>query len=147
VRILREAQAVHSAARTVERAKRANRNEVSFSAWHLISLSQIPAVNGVDITIADAGPGIPESDRGRVQERFVKLDSTRSTPGSGLGLAIVAACAKLYGGSLVLQDNEPACEPFCNCDAGVSWFPPRPLDGFVAALASPHFTSATCAPS
>ena len=36
--------------------------------------------------------------RGRVQERFVRLDPARTTAGSGLGLAIVAACAKLHGG-------------------------------------------------
>jgi signal transduction histidine kinase len=73
----------------------------------VVTLSQMPAAKGVDIIVADTGPGIPEGDRGRVQQRFVKLDSTRSTPGSGLGLAIVAACAKLHGGSLILEDNEP----------------------------------------
>jgi signal transduction histidine kinase len=73
----------------------------------VITLSQVPADNGVDIIVADTGPGIPEGDRGRVQQRFVKLDSARSMPGSGLGLAIAAACAKLHGGSLVLEDNAP----------------------------------------
>jgi signal transduction histidine kinase len=73
----------------------------------VITLAQVPAGNGVDIIVADTGPGIPEGDRGRVQQRFVKLDSARSTPGSGLGLAIAAACAKLHGGSLVLEDNAP----------------------------------------
>lgn len=73
----------------------------------VITLSQVPAGNGVDIIVADTGPGIPEGDRGRVQQRFVKLNSARSTPGSGLGLAIAAACAKLHGGSLVLEDNAP----------------------------------------
>jgi signal transduction histidine kinase len=73
----------------------------------VITLSQTPAGNGVDIIVADTGPGIPEGDRGRVQQRFVKLDASRSMPGSGLGLAIVAACAKLHGGSLILEDNAP----------------------------------------
>ena len=63
--------------------------------------------NDVDIVVADTGPGIAEVDRGRVIERFVRLDPARSTPGSGLGLAIAAACAKLHGGSLVLEDNNP----------------------------------------
>ena len=61
----------------------------------------------VEIVVADNGPGVPEADRGRVQERFVRLDSARSTQGSGLGLAIVAACAKLHGGAIVLEDNAP----------------------------------------
>jgi signal transduction histidine kinase len=59
------------------------------------------------LVVADNGPGVPASQRGRVQERFVRLDETRATPGSGLGLAIAAACAKLHGGRLVLEDNHP----------------------------------------
>jgi signal transduction histidine kinase len=59
------------------------------------------------LTVADTGPGVPEADRGRVQERFVRLDPARTTPGSGLGLAIVAACAKLHGGRFLLEDNDP----------------------------------------
>ena len=61
----------------------------------------------VEIVVADTGGGVPEDQRGRVQERFVRLDPARSTGGSGLGLAIVAACAKLHGGVLRLEDNHP----------------------------------------
>jgi signal transduction histidine kinase len=61
----------------------------------------------VRLIVADDGPGVPEDQKGRVQERFVRLDDARSTPGSGLGLAIAAACAKLHHGRLVLEDNEP----------------------------------------
>jgi signal transduction histidine kinase len=42
-----------------------------------------------------------------VQERFVRLEEARTTHGSGLGLAVVAACAKLHGGRLMLEDNRP----------------------------------------
>ena len=59
------------------------------------------------ITVADTGPGVPDDQRGRVQQRFVRLDEARRTPGSGLGLAIVAACAKLHDGRLILADNHP----------------------------------------
>lgn len=61
----------------------------------------------VRFTVADDGPGIPEHERGRVQQRFVRLDASRGTEGSGLGLAIAAACAKLHGGCLTLEDNHP----------------------------------------
>jgi signal transduction histidine kinase len=61
----------------------------------------------VRLTVADNGPGVPAEQRGRVQERFVRLDDSRGTPGSGLGLAIAAACAKLHGGFLSLTDNAP----------------------------------------
>lgn len=59
------------------------------------------------IEVADNGPGIPEADRLRVLERFVRLEESRSEPGSGLGLALVNAVARLHGGSFRLADNTP----------------------------------------
>ena len=59
------------------------------------------------MTIADSGPGIPESERDKVLEPFVRLDASRSTPGSGLGLALVAAIARLHEARLELADNAP----------------------------------------
>jgi signal transduction histidine kinase len=59
------------------------------------------------VTVADRGPGIPESERGRVLERFVRLEAARSRPGFGLGLSLVAAVARLHGGALRLEDNAP----------------------------------------
>jgi signal transduction histidine kinase len=59
------------------------------------------------ITVADNGPGIPEVDRGRVVERYVRLEKSRSEPGSGLGLSLVAAVARLHKGELRLEDNAP----------------------------------------
>jgi signal transduction histidine kinase len=63
--------------------------------------------NGPLIAVADSGPGIPEADRERVLQRFVRLDGTRSTPGNGLGLSLVDAVAKLHGAELTLTDNRP----------------------------------------
>ena len=51
----------------------------------VITLSQVPAGNGVDIIVADTGPGIPEGDRGRVQQRFVKLELGPVDARFGLG--------------------------------------------------------------
>lgn len=59
------------------------------------------------LEVADNGPGIPEGDRERVLERFVRLEKSRTEPGSGLGLALVAAVARLHGGQLRLEDNAP----------------------------------------
>ncbi|MGD8810580.1 MAG: HAMP domain-containing sensor histidine kinase, partial [Gammaproteobacteria bacterium] len=53
-----------------------------------------------EITVADTGPGIPAEARGRVLERFARLDSSRSTEGSGLGLSLVAATARLHDADL-----------------------------------------------
>ncbi len=59
------------------------------------------------LTVTDSGPGIPEADRARVVERFVRLEQSRSQPGSGLGLSLAAAVARMHGGELTLEDNHP----------------------------------------
>jgi signal transduction histidine kinase len=59
------------------------------------------------LTVADGGPGIPEADRARAVERFVRLEQSRSQPGSGLGLSLAHAVARLHGGELRLEDNRP----------------------------------------
>jgi signal transduction histidine kinase len=61
----------------------------------------------ISLSVADRGPGIAEADRGRVVERFVRLEQSRSEPGSGLGLSLAAAVARLHGGELKLEDNHP----------------------------------------
>ena len=65
------------------------------------------ANGNVAITVADSGPGIPESERDKVVERFHRGDAARTSPGLGLGLAEVSAVAKLHGGALNLTDNAP----------------------------------------
>jgi len=61
----------------------------------------------IEFIVADHGPGISESDRPRVLERFVRLEGARSRPGSGLGLSLAAAVARLHNGSLRMEDNGP----------------------------------------
>ncbi len=62
---------------------------------------------GPEIVVSDTGPGIPAEARSRVLERFIRLDSSRSTKGSGLGLSLVAATARLHDAELLLEDNNP----------------------------------------
>ncbi len=53
------------------------------------------------LQVHDDGAGVPEDDRERVFERFVRLDPARrrTDPGTGLGLAIVRSVAEAHGGS------------------------------------------------
>ena len=69
----------------------------------------------VRIEVADRGPGIPEAERGHVLERFVRLETARSRPGFGLGLSLAAAVARLHGGTLRLEDNEPGLRVVSAC--------------------------------
>lgn len=57
--------------------------------------------------MADDGPGIPEHERGKVFERFYRLDRSRHSAGHGLGLSLVAAIADLHRGRITLEDNGP----------------------------------------
>ena len=60
-------------------------------------------VRGVDVAVVDHGPGIPEAERDRVFEEFVRLDRHDAQPGYGLGLAIVRALAEANRGGVVYE--------------------------------------------
>jgi signal transduction histidine kinase len=81
--------------------------------------------------VADRGPGIPETERGRVLKRFVRLEASRSLPGTGLGLSLVAAVARLHGGTIRLEDNAPGLRvvvalPLAREQNAVTSTPPTP---------------------
>lgn len=61
----------------------------------------------IELSVSDRGSGIPEADRGRVLDRFVRLDHSRTKPGFGLGLSLAAGVCRLHGGQLRLEDNAP----------------------------------------
>ena len=61
----------------------------------------------VEVRIADTGPGVPEQDRERVFERFVRLDPARAAGGSGLGLAIARWVAEAHGGDVRIVSTGP----------------------------------------
>jgi signal transduction histidine kinase len=72
-----------------------------------ISVRVARADGSAELVVEDTGPGIPESDRTRVLDRFVRLEASRHAPGSGLGLSLVRAVAQLHHGTLTLEDNRP----------------------------------------
>ena len=59
----------------------------------------------VEFSVTDTGPGVPDGERARVVERFVRLENSRNQPGSGLGLSLVAAVAEAHGGRLELDEG------------------------------------------
>ena len=59
----------------------------------------------IEYSVTDTGPGVPEADRVRVIERFVRLDNSRTEPGSGLGLALVGAVMEAHGGRVLLDEG------------------------------------------
>ncbi|MES2340915.1 MAG: HAMP domain-containing sensor histidine kinase [Pseudomonadota bacterium] len=59
----------------------------------------------IEFSVTDTGPGVPEEDRPRVIERFVRLENSRNEPGAGLGLSLVGAVAEAHGGRLELAEG------------------------------------------
>ena len=89
------------------------RNLADNAARHARSRVAVTVRTGPDgsavVEIADDGPGVPAAERGRVFDRFVRLDAgrDRSSGGSGLGLAIVREIVAAHGG-VVTVDDDPA---------------------------------------
>ena len=62
--------------------------------------------SSIEFFVQDSGPGIPEEERSRIAERFVRGSNVSpDSEGSGLGLALVTAIANAHGGSLVIADS------------------------------------------
>jgi signal transduction histidine kinase len=87
--------------------KRAVRNlvENAVAYGHKAEVRITDAGDGYDVLVEDEGPGIPEDDRQRVFEPFVRLESSRNeaTGGTGLGLTLVKAIAEGHGGQVRLE--------------------------------------------
>ncbi|MGE4324359.1 MAG: sensor histidine kinase, partial [Sphingobium sp.] len=66
--------------------------------------------NGIEIRIADEGPGIPDDQMASVLEPFYRVEGSRNrdTGGVGLGLAIARSVAENHGGELRLERADPA---------------------------------------
>jgi signal transduction histidine kinase len=97
----------------VEQLRRAVRNLVHNATRHAsgrvtVSLEEVDS--SVVLTVDDDGPGVPDSERDRVFERFTRLDSSRSSSdgGTGLGLAITRDIVERHGGSVTVEDSSAA---------------------------------------
>jgi two-component system, OmpR family, sensor histidine kinase KdpD len=81
-------------------------NAVRFSPPHgEVTISVAPWRSGVQVRVADQGPGIAPADRERVFDAFTQLGSAApdATGGSGLGLAISRAIVLAHGGRIWIE--------------------------------------------
>jgi signal transduction histidine kinase len=83
------------------------RNLVDNAARHAdaaVAVAVRETPDRVELVVEDDGAGIPEPDRRRVFDRFVRLDEARARDagGSGLGLAIVKEIVTAHGGTVAV---------------------------------------------
>ncbi len=81
-------------------------NAVRYGGSARIGLTATPG-NGVRITVADNGPGLPEEALERVFEPFTRLEGSRNveTGGLGLGLPIARMMVQKHGGTITLRNR------------------------------------------
>ena len=80
-----------------------------------VALSLKASPGGPQIEVTDAGPGIAETERQLVVQRFYRSSSAMGVPGSGLGLSIVAAIAALHGFKLRFEEAGPGLRVVIDC--------------------------------
>ncbi|MGW6025688.1 ATP-binding protein [Streptomyces sp. NPDC055099] len=94
-----------------------SRNQLARVLNNLVNNAQRHARSHVTVTtraegtwavleVSDDGDGVPEGERDRIFERFVRLDDarTRDDGGAGLGLAIARDVAARHGGTLTVKE-------------------------------------------
>lgn len=84
-------------------------NAAKFSPRGAEVMISVNATNGYGrVEIADRGPGIPDSFRSRLFDRFTQADSstTRKVQGSGLGLHICKSIVDAHGGGIDFRPND-----------------------------------------
>lgn len=82
-------------------------NAVKYGGGTDIEVSTVRESGGLTLVVSDHGPGIPESDRDRIFDRFVQLErpDRRLHEGSGLGLAIVKSLVDAMGGRIQITET------------------------------------------
>src|SRR5450631_1415849 len=114
-------------------------NALKFTPDHgMIGVSvQSHPGGSMEVSVADTGPGIDDVEKAKVVERFYRGDASRGTPGVGLGLSLVQAVAKLHGGPLELQGQDPGLRVVLRMPATAPSTPPRETAPQEAATSAP----------
>ncbi len=85
-------------------------NAIKHGGKGTVEIGGVPLGAGwLQCWVRDEGPGIPEEARGRVFERFFRVDKARTRPqggGTGLGLAIVKNLVQAHGGEVRVESAE-----------------------------------------
>jgi hypothetical protein len=82
-------------------------NAIKFTDRGGVSVRVEPLGEGVEVSVADTGIGIPEGSLGDIFEAFKQLDgsSTRPYGGTGLGLSIAKRLVELHNGAIRVESR------------------------------------------
>jgi signal transduction histidine kinase len=80
-------------------------NAIKFSpAGGMIRINAYESDSGwLRIAVQDSGPGVPETERERIFERFYQIDNAGNANGMGLGLYISRQIVTLHGGTIAVE--------------------------------------------
>lgn len=82
-------------------------NAIKFDPEGGLMKLRLYADNGkIIFTIEDNGPGIPESERHRIFDKFYQSDSSHKSEGNGLGLALAKRIVDACHGEISVEDGE-----------------------------------------
>jgi signal transduction histidine kinase len=71
-----------------------------------ITVGIVPIEEGVQVSINDTGPGIPEDQRDRIFDRFTQTEEGRKAKGFGLGLAFCRSAVMAHGGQIWVEEGD-----------------------------------------
>ncbi|UJJ50402.1 hybrid sensor histidine kinase/response regulator [Rhodanobacter denitrificans] len=80
-------------------------NALKFTEHGSVTLSAQRQPEGLQFSVSDTGPGIPEASQARLFQRFEQAESPQRRAGSGLGLAICRELVEMMGGSIELESR------------------------------------------
>lgn len=81
-------------------------NAIKYAGAGAIELRGRATETGVEVTVADRGPGVPAGSEGRLFEKFYRAAQGGGARGAGLGLAICRAIVTAHGGEISVHNRE-----------------------------------------
>jgi signal transduction histidine kinase len=72
-----------------------------------VRIAVASAAGGIELSVADAGPGVPAEQREHVFERFVSGGDAATRTNRGLGLAFAKLAVEAHGGRIWVDDGHP----------------------------------------
>ena len=80
-------------------------NALKFTERGKVTLRVQRRPDGLQFSVVDTGPGIPEASQARLFQRFEQEETPQRRTGSGLGLAICRELVGMMGGSIELESR------------------------------------------